>query len=115
LAYYGFKNVGRGSILFREQQDIDKATYVTQKEWMERMNKTPQNVQNIQQILKRINTYNPTFEFCAVYQSREGLMGCDVVRPDTKPEEIAKLFHEQEKRPNIEKDDDDDVIESSDW
>ena len=37
---------------------------------------------------------NSTFKYCMIYQLREGLLDCDIVRPNTKPKEIPKLVHE---------------------
>ena len=49
-------------------------------------------------------------------------MGCDVIKPDTKPKDILQLVQEQLQEEKICKDnedddddDDDDVIESTDW
>mmetsp|Transcript_17863 Transcript_17863/g.27610 ORF Transcript_17863/g.27610 Transcript_17863/m.27610 type:complete len:291 (-) Transcript_17863:21-893(-) len=110
MSWEGFTKNGRGAIYVNRQKkgkakqkkgtDI-KTLFVPLDKYKERAPKSDQEQQDLQQILTRVEGYDPEKEFVMVFEAA-GLMGADVVKPSMCPPDIHKLINPKDYMDSME-------------
>eukprot|EP00638_Chattonella_subsalsa_P003979 CAMPEP_0117754586 /NCGR_PEP_ID=MMETSP0947-20121206/12912_1 /TAXON_ID=44440 /ORGANISM="Chattonella subsalsa, Strain CCMP2191" /LENGTH=242 /DNA_ID=CAMNT_0005573693 /DNA_START=93 /DNA_END=821 /DNA_ORIENTATION=+ len=105
MSWDGFQQLGRGAVLANyDQAEVNgslnedsqfggiTSIYVPRDKWTGvAPDGTSANDQDLEHILSRIDTYDPTKEFIVIFQGA-GLMGADIVKPNIDPPTVFKQY-----------------------
>ncbi|KAJ8607068.1 hypothetical protein CTAYLR_009900 [Chrysophaeum taylorii] len=102
MSWVGFEELGPGCIVAnRAEGPLDddtteealKSIYVPEDKFV--ASEDGYDASGLEQILKRVRTYDPKREFVVVF-SHDGVMGADIVTPSMPPPKVATLAEFQE-------------------